>query len=267
VSIPRWLSGRARAEGDRLYRPHTLANAEKAKFILESLLKQLQRTLNRLKPRVQKNSFWSKYMARHSYSPSAFAAKERFFDGVLREFKPARVLDVGANIGHFSECAAKAGAEVVALDLDPVCVGALWERAREKKLPILPLVVDLGRPSPALGWRNAECQSFLDRAAGNFDCVLMLAVLHHLLVTERIPLEEILHLMAQLTTSLLVIEFIPPEDEMFLELTRGREQLHTGLNQQVFEAACAAHFQILSVVPLPESHRRMYCLKLKDGGS
>src|SRR5882672_9705025 len=87
VSIPTWLSGKARTQEGRLYRSHTLANAEKATFILESLLKQLQRALDRLKPRAQKVSLWSKYMARHSYSPSAFAAKEQFVDGLLREFR------------------------------------------------------------------------------------------------------------------------------------------------------------------------------------
>ena len=47
---------------------------------------------------------------------------------------------MGANTGHFSLRAAKAGAEVVAIDLDPVCVGAIWQRAHEQKLPVLPLV-------------------------------------------------------------------------------------------------------------------------------
>ena len=36
--------------------------------------------------------------------------------------------------------------------------------------------------------------SFLDRARGNFDAVLMLAVIHHMLVTERVPLADILNL-------------------------------------------------------------------------
>ena len=109
------------------------------------------------------------------------------------------------------------------MDLDAACVGAIWRRAREQKLNILPLVVNLARPSPALGWRNAECPSFLDRAAGAFDGVLMLALIHHLLVTERIPFEEILRLAYELTNQLLVIEFIEPQDAMFRRLTRGRE--------------------------------------------
>src|SRR5205085_12268830 len=137
------------------------------------------------------------------------------------------------------------------------CMGALWRHAGAKRLNILPLVVDLSRPSPALGWRNLECASFLDRAAGGFDCVLMLAVLHHFLVTERIPLDEILRLASELTTSLVIIEFVPPDDEMFRHLTRGRDQLHAGLNQEAFEKACVPYFEIVTSLALPGTKRRL----------
>ena len=265
VSIPTWLSRKAGPDDQKIYQPHLLANTEKARFILESLFQRLERTLDSLKPVAQKKSVWSDYMATHSYDDPAFAAKEKFVSEALREFKPARVLDAGANTGHFSALAALAGAEVVAVDLDAACAGAIWRRAREQKLHILPLVVNLAHPSPALGWRNGECPSFLDRATGAFDGVLMLALIHHLLVTERIPLEEILRLAYEVTNSLLVIEFIEPRDDMFRRLTRGREALHASLNAAVFEQACTPYFEIVRSLALPGTQRRMYCLKRKGG--
>jgi len=280
VSIPTWLSRRAGPDDQKIYQPHLLANTEKAQFILESLFKRLERTLDSLKPVAQKKSVWSDYMATHSYDNPAFAAKEKFVSEALREFKPARVLDAGANTGHFSALAAQTGAEVVAVDLDAACVGAIWSRAREKNLNILPLVVNLARPSPALGWRNGECPAFLDRAtglhrdgaassapAGAFDGVLMLALIHHLLVTERIPLEDILRLAYDVTNSLLVIEFVDPKDEMFRRLTRGREHLHAALDVKMFEQACTPYFEIVRSLALPGTQRRMYCLKRKGGGN
>jgi SAM-dependent methyltransferase len=267
VSIPTWLSRKADPDDQKIYQPHLLANTEKARFILESLFQRLERTLDSLKPVAQKKSVWSDYMATHSYDDPAFAAKEKFVNEALREFKPARVLDAGANTGHFSALAAQSGAEVVAVDLDAVCAGAIWRRAREQKLNILPLVVNLARPSPALGWRNAERPSFLDRATGAFDGVLMLALIHHLLVTERIPLEEFLRLAYDVTNSLLVIEFVEPEDEMFRRLTRGREQLHAALDVKMFEQACTPYFEIVRFLALPGTRRRMYCLKRKGDGN
>jgi hypothetical protein len=157
--------------------------------------------------------------------------------------------------------AARRGASVVAIDYDPVVLGQVWRNARAERLEILPLVVNLTRPTPGTGWLNRECASFLDRARGSFDAVFMLAVIHHMLVTERVPLAEILDLAAQLTTNLAVIEFIGPEDSMFRRLARGREELHKDLNQGVFESAARRHFEIVRVRHAESSTRWLYLLK------
>jgi 2-polyprenyl-3-methyl-5-hydroxy-6-metoxy-1,4-benzoquinol methylase len=263
--MPTWLKGKAQAEGGRLYESRRMDNPEKARFILESLLKRMERTLDSLKPKGRAGSGWADYMETHSYSEPAFAEKEKFVDQALREARPKRVLDMGANTGHFTLRAAKAGAEVVAIDIDPACAGRIWQHARQEKVNVLPLVVNVARPTPALGWRNGECASFLERSRGAFDCVLMLAVVHHLLVTEGIPLEEILQLVSELTTRWLVIEFVGPQDEMFRQLTRGREALHAGLSEKKFEEFCAEHFDIVRSLPLAGKARRMYFLKMKGG--
>jgi SAM-dependent methyltransferase len=265
--MPTWLSRNARSRGRQLYQSRILPNAEKACFILESLLRQLRRSLEAVKPRAHKNSKWMHYMEANSYSDAALSAKEQFVNESLAAFKPSQVLDIGANTGHFSQLAAKTGARVVAIDLDPACVGAVWRRARAQSLDILPLAVDIGRPTPALGWRYQECVSFLGRATGAFDGVLMLAVIHHLLVSERIPLAEILSLASDLTTSLLIIEFVGPDDEMFQQLARGREKLHQTFNQQSFEEACATHFEIVRKLQLPGGQRWLYCLKKKGAAN
>jgi len=267
VSIPTWLSRRTSPDDQKLYQPHLLADPEKAQFILETLFNRLAAALRAFEPAAQKNSVWSDYMSTHSYDDPAFAAKEQFVKEALDEFKPARVLDAGANTGHFSALAARAGAEVVAVDLDEACVGAIWRRARGQKLNVLPLVVNLARPSPALGWRNAECPSFLARATGAFDGVLMLALIHHLLVTERIPLEEILRLAHELTRSLLVVELVEPQDAMFRRLTRGRDSLHATLDAKMFEQTCEPYFEIVRSLALPGTRRRLYCLKRRGSAA
>jgi 2-polyprenyl-3-methyl-5-hydroxy-6-metoxy-1,4-benzoquinol methylase len=264
VSLPTWLAGSGRRESAALYRQRTM-DPEKARFILEAMFGRLDRTLARLEPRAGRDSAWSDYMRTHSYSDSAFAAKDRFVREALTESAPKWVLDVGANTGHFSRIAAGLGARVVAIDLDPASVGAMVRAGGDRADQVLPLVVNLARPSPALGWRGQECRSFLDRAAGRFDCVLMLAVLHHLLVTERIPLTEVLSLAAELTVSTLVIEFVAPADDMFRRLARGREHLHASLTTGEFETACAPWFEVVRSEALPETHRRIYLLrKRKD---
>ncbi len=265
ASIPTWLTKRVSPDDKKLYKTAHLGSPEKAKFVLEMRFRSARRLLARAKPRPERSSTWSSYLDHLSYSPQEFNAKSEIVSKWMSEVKPAAVLDAGCNTGHFSEIAAKAGARVVAIDLDPVVVGRTWQRASAANLDILPLVVNLARPSPAVGWRNAEYPSFLQRTTGCFDTVMMLALLHHLLVTERIPLLEIVDLAAELTKDFLVIEYVSKSDPMFQRLTRGREALHADFTQEVFEAACRRRFTIQEKRPVKGDLRWMYLLRKTSG--
>ena len=93
--------------------------------------------------------------------------------------------------------------------------------------------------------------------------VMMLAVLHHMLVTERVPLEELLSLAAELTRDYLLIEFVAPADPMFQRIVRGREALHDHLTFERFEAAAAAHFEQVKSLKIEGLHRCLYLLRLR----
>jgi len=259
VTLPVWLS--RRKTGKATYRERLLNNPEKARFILNASFGQLRRMLRGVRPGTNENSHWTQYSDSNSYTESAFREKEDYLSAFLREAKPRRVLDVGANTGHFSVLAAKSGADVVAIDSDADCIGILWRRARKETLPILPLVIDLSRPSAAKGWRNRECSGFLDRAEKSFDTVILFGILHHLIVTERVPLEEILDLAAGLTRRWLLIEFIAPQDSMFRIIARGRDALYSDLTKERFETACRRDFVIAGSRQLPGMNRWIYLLR------
>jgi 2-polyprenyl-3-methyl-5-hydroxy-6-metoxy-1,4-benzoquinol methylase len=262
VSIPTWLGGRHKQDDTAIYQKKLHSDPAKARFILNTLLNGLRRTLKRLEPVGGAHSTWSDYMTtNNNYTAGHFEAKQRFVKEALAEFPARSVLDVGCNTGHFSALAARTGASVVALDYDPVVLGDVWRNARAEKLNILPLAVNLTRPTPGTGWLNRECSSFLDRARGKFDAVLMLAVIHHMLVTERVPLADIVDLAAELTTGLLIVEFVAPEDSMFRRLTRGREELHKDLTADVFETVCRRRFDIVRSQHVEGAARRLYLLR------
>jgi len=258
VTLPTLLAGRANAQ-PAIYARRTEA-PDKAAFMLKSTLNHLGRLLESAAPSAA-TSAWAGYMETKSYEGGDFEAKERFVQTVIDAKKPASVLDIGCNTGHFSELAAQHGAHIVALDSDPVCVAQTYQRALRKNLPIVALVGDIARPSPAIGWRNSEQASLLSRLTGRFDLVLMLAVLHHLLVTERIPLSDVLDLAADLTTDLLVLEYVGPTDTMFRRLVRGRDDLYSHMGIEWFEDGCRRRFEIIKQQPLGASDRRLYWLK------
>jgi SAM-dependent methyltransferase len=266
VSMPVWLAAKHDLDDAAIYRPRRVDDSEKCAFILGRNFAALRRGLARLEPKASRESTWSEYMGEKasSYTPEQFAEKEVFVSEAIREAAPKRVLDVGANTGHFSAIAARSGASVVAIDSDEAVAGAIWRRASGEKLDILPLVVNLAQPTPALGWRNRECPSFLERAAGHFDLVMMLAVVHHMLATERVPLDEIVALAAELTTDWLLVEFVAPEDPMFRRISRGRDALYAYLNADLFERTARERFDIVRQQKLAGSERTLYLLRKKS---
>lgn len=264
ASIPAWLAAKNGTENSKIYQKRKLSDPAKAKFILHRVLNSLRRKLAAAAPRVGRTSPWSDYMDKNDYSQDYFPLKQAFVSEVMRDERPERVLDVGCNTGHFSRIAARAGASVVAIDYDPIVVGEVWRQANAENLDILPLVVNLARPTPGIGWRNAECDSFLDRARGQFDAVLMLGVIHHLLVSERIPLPELISLAAELTTNALVIEFVAPADPMFRRITRGHDYLYTHLTKEFFEETCSEYFDLVRCQRLDQTSRWLYLMKKKE---
>ena len=86
----------------------------------------------------------------------------------------------------------------------------------------------------------------------------MLAVVHHLLVSERVPLAEIVGLAADLTHDLLLVEYVGRHDPMFQRLTRGRGHLHEDYTQEVFEQACRERFELARKEAVPECDRCLY---------
>lgn len=263
ITLPARLSRRPIAQDSAIYRKHLASSPEKAQFILSRVFKSLRRKLESVRPGSSRSSNWSDYMEQNKYTEDYLPIKQQFVEKALAETEPQRVLDVGCNTGHFSALAARAGASVVSIDYDPVVVGRVWLTASAENLDILPLVVNLARPTPSLGWRNMENPSFLERAYGAFDGMLMLAVIHHMLVSERIPLPEIMRLAAEITSDLLIVEYVAPQDPMFRRISRGRDHLHEFLTREYFEGAARRHFEIIRRERLGNTHRWIYMMRRK----
>jgi 2-polyprenyl-3-methyl-5-hydroxy-6-metoxy-1,4-benzoquinol methylase len=195
---------------------------------------------------------WSSYTDRaEHYRREDHSAKEDFVRRALERMEPGKVLDVGANTGLYSRIAAATGAEVVAWDTDVGAAEINWQAANRAGLSILPIIADFARPTPALGWRNAEAESLLSRSEGRFDCVLMLGILHHLLIADQIPLPAIVDQLARISTRWAILEWIPQNDSQFLSLSRGRDSLYAHLSEEYFLQVLRGRFSIRERLRLP----------------
>jgi SAM-dependent methyltransferase len=212
----------------------------------------LQKRIQRLGKQIRnvtsqrRRSQWSQYekSAGH-YQHADVEEKQQFVKSVLARCRPERVLDIGANTGTYSLLAADAGTKVVSLDSDSAALEVLWRTAAKQKKPITALVADIARPTPAAGWRNREHFSLLDRLTGEFDLVLMLAVIHHLILRHQLPLAHISGLCAGLTRRWLLLEWVPPSDPMFQEWLRGRDDLYGHLTEDDLTHAFAPYFAVV----------------------
>lgn len=263
VTLPALLSRRQRTDypsnGIKISKSgdETLGHA-----VTAHILNGLSRRVQHWNPTTPNLTFWSSYdELGASYTQEGLDEKERFVRHALEVCRPRTVMDLGCNTGRYSRLAAKSGARVLAVDGDTACVERTWMNSIQENLDILPLVIDLGRPSPALGWENKEESSFLARVAGRFEMIFALALVHHLLVRERLCLVQLVSHLARQTTRHAVIEWVPPEDPQFQKLAGPNINLYTYLDRGTFENALSGSFRILAQSLIPGGGRSIYLLE------
>ena len=262
ITLPRLLAKTHDPLDSSLYKPRRMANPEQAAYVVGSLLRSLERQLRRCWPGKDQSTTWSGYV-QTTHDPAYYDRRENLVSAALQKFPAGRVLDIGCNTGRYSLLAARGKSKVVGLDQDAGALAQLWRAARRENLSVLPVYANIARPSPAVGWRYQECRSLLDRFRGRFDTVLMLAVIHHLLVTERIPLAEVASLTAELTRDVLIVEYIAPQDDLFRRILRGRDDLHRDLNRERFEDVFLRLFDMVETTEVMEGRRWLYVLRKK----
>ncbi len=256
VTLPTLLANKKSS-----FTPRPIQDPEVSRHILLKTLENLHTQMRRATP-SHRDSTWSSYAetATH-YSDEDHARKHAFVTSALAKARPRHLLDVGCNTGVYSRLAADAGAEVISIDTDLQALDRLCASLKNSGKNILPLCIDLSQPTPSTGWENRENASFLARASGHFDTVMMLAVLHHLLLRGQIPLDRIAALCAKLTTHHLIVEWVPATDPKFHELVRGRESIYAHLTESAFHAAFAPHFTILHELTLANGRTLFHLLR------
>lgn len=250
VTLPTLLDRRKSATAAPARRPGRFSDPEVTANVLKRTLKDLRKRTLRAVPESAASD-WSQYQDTLThYTSEQSRQKLDWVRQAIQSSQPNRVLDIGANTGEFSALAAEMGAEVVALERDMASADRLFRMGRQRGLSIQVVQADIARPTPAIGWENAESVALLPRLEGKFELVLMLAVIHHLVLMEQIPLPAILALCHRLTRCHLVIEWVPVEDPMYQSLMRGRDSLYGSLTEADLLAACSGLFQTVDRQPL-----------------
>ncbi len=227
---------------------------------MDDLIQHLQNEIGRLIRKDDGHSTWSNYYGETILSPQYLLEKEKLFRKFLEELPFGSALDIGANDGHFSKILAEGGKEVIAIDADHPCVDRLYRSTRgNRDWKILPLCLDVANPSPAIGFRNTERASFIQRT--KTDLVAALAIAHHLVLGRNIPLEAVAALLSDLTRNYLIVEFVPLSDEKAQALIRNKDQYPKPYDETGFENCFAGHFSIEKKGAIAGSDRVLYLMR------
>ena len=229
-----------------------------SKQAMDGLIENLESTIRKLawKPG---GTEWGNYYEITNYSDAAFDHKKQLVGEWTERIQPSLVWDLGANNGVFSRVAADKGPYVISWDIDPAAVEQNYRQMKaEKRDRLLPLILDLANPSPAIGWANRERGSFGER--GPADLTLALAVIHHLAISNNVPLPQLAEFFAG-TGKWLVIEFVPKSDSQVRKLLASRDDIFPNYRREGFEAAFAVKFRIHEAVNVKESERVLYLME------
>ena len=250
-------TGERFAQAERSRRPRSVSRAS-----LLGLLDDLERAVRGMRAPAGRSA-WAGYYHETNYTDAGMRHKADVVSAFFDEARPAGVWDLGANTGAFSRIAGERGIPTVAMDSDAACVEALYGACvARSETCVLPLVVDLCNPSPGIGWAHRERMSLAER--GPVDTALALALLHHLVIGNNVPLAMVARFLGSLCRTLL-IEFVPKSDAQVRRMLHGREEVFAEYCPAVFETEFARHFAIEKRVGVRDSERVLYLMRRRGG--
>ena len=235
--------------------------AKKAAFSKQKMLNlvsSLEGLINKLKLPENKST-WSDYYDEASQRADYLENKHQIIQQWLEKTKPlSTTVDFGANTGEFSKLTASNNIQTIATDFDPYCINALYREIKKTgEKNILPLIIDLSKPSPAIGVNNEERDSFINRT--RVDLVLALALIHHLAIGKNIPFDKIASLFHQSGHNL-IIEFVPKADEKVQLMLKTKKDIYASYTEENFELVFKKYFTIQNKQPVNNTGRILYLM-------
>ena len=235
----------------------------KAKLI--NMIEMMMRQILRLKNSMVVTE-WENYYDNTNYNDEATSIKEGIILKFLESIKLSNsdiVWDLGANDGRYSRLVSDCSC-VVSFDIDSKAVNKNYLKMKKNgELNILPLILDLTNPTSSIGFSCSERKSLMER--GNVKCVMALALIHHLAISNNLPLEKLAKFFEELG-EFLIIEFVPKEDSQVEKLLKTRIDIFDDYNFQTFEKTFSSVFKIIDKCSISGSKRVIYLMKRRVFG-
>ncbi len=227
---------------------------------LQTLINGLLEFVASLKVKKE-NTTWDNYYQETIISKNYLQEKKEIVSKMLAKMDFNSLLDLGANDGEFSLLYKNTEKQIIAVDEDKTCIERLYLHCKKNKIPnVLPLIIDLSAPTPAIGWANKERPSFIERLKP--DVVLALALIHHLCIAHNLSINQVMQFLHTLGDYVL-IEFVSKEDEKVATLLQHRKDIYSDYTKENFIKELSQYFNIIEEQNCSISSRTLFLLKKK----
>jgi len=238
-------------------------NQLKSSFSIKSfhaIIDSLKTAVLKLKWEPVGTEWHNYYDSNNNYTDESMSLKKDIVKEFLDMFSFRSAWDLGANNGTFSSLVAKNSDYVCAWDIDPACVEQNYRTVIDSETTnIYPLLLDLTNPVPAIGWNNKERFSFKER--GPVDVTLALGLIHHLAISNNLPLDMIAQFLSEITFTL-IIEFVPKSDSQVKKLLRNRNDIFNNYDINNFELIFSQYFKTIEKRPIDNTGRTLYLMQV-----
>ena len=231
-----------------------------SKHSLLGLIDSLETTVKKMTWKLS-HTEWGNYYNNTNYSSKAFEHKKSLIDQLINKNQTKCIVDLGANTGIFSRINSEKDIYTISSDTDPAAIEKNYLASKKNSdRNILPLIINIINPSPGLGWINRERKPFIERNPN--DTVIALALIHHLAISNNIPLKEIATFFSNFCRHL-IIEFVPKSDSQVKILLATRKNIFGEYTQQNFEKEFEEYFRVKDVIKIVDSERTLYRMEKK----
>ncbi len=226
-----------------------------SKKAYENILNQLKSYITKLNNKKRITN-WEKYSSENTYDN----AEERKKLDIIRKFvdenDPRSLIDLGCNDGKYSEYASlEKKIKVIGVDFDLNALDRAYINSKKNNINFFPIYADFSNPSTNLGWNETERKSLIKRA--NFDSVIALALVHHLIIAKNLPIDEVINWIISFGSSGL-IEFVPKDDPTVKVMLQLKGDIFPDYNENNFKEILSKYVNITKILTVTSSNRKIF---------
>jgi ribosomal protein L11 methylase PrmA len=224
-------------------------NFSKEKYIY--ILRSLKKIIKNLSIKEKQKGEWSSYDEFLPYDETDFINKKETIRTFLQNPLFKNIIDLGCNDGTFLFLSSNKK-NLIGCDIDHECINNCYKKS-------------LGVSSNNVFFVKNLAKEIINNNklfSRKLDACLSLAIVHHLRVTENIPLEKILNFIFSIADEG-IIEFIEKKDEKFQLLLDGKADVYIDYSLKNLISICnQKNFKILSILEIKQNKRFLIHYKL-----